>query len=233
MNQKLRISVFFLLVTFLLGGVSAQNEDEKTLGLEAKPAQEELSQPTTDFGKKVLEQHNLYRGIAGIPLMRWNPTIAASAQNWANRLKSYQNCNMQHSSNSLRSNIASFRYIGENLYWYYNSGGAQVSGQSGIDATDAWYSEIADFQYSARGVVCPKRGKRDQIGHFTQLMWDKSTHLGCGAASCGNSVVVVCQYGPGGNFNMRTNAPFSEEAAARLNSHPLNKKFGGLPRCDR
>ena len=124
--------------------------------------------------------------------------------------------------------------MGENLYWYWSSVPFEVTAQTAEEAVEAWYSEIRDFQYSRRGVVCPRRNEKGVIGHFTQVMWADSTAVGCAYATCGDgtSVVVVCNYGPAGNFNQRQNPPFGKAAAQRLDEHPINEEFGGLPSCD-
>lgn len=187
----------------------------------------------SSIDKAILDQHNYYRSIAGIPLMTWDKNIAASAQKWADKLKSSNGCRMEHSSHTYRKNVGGFSYIGENLYWAWSSASVSADAAAGKNAVDSWYAEIAYFQYSSKGVVCPRRGKKGAIGHFTQVMWDKSTRLGCGYAVCGGkSLVIVCQYGPGGNFNMHITPPFDAKAAEKLDKHPVNKKFGGLPRCD-
>ena len=203
-----------------------------------KPSSEHMKETRnsnlTEFNNAILKQHNFYRNIGGITPMKWSSKIEINAQKWANYLKKRNNCKMKHSSHGFRNNKGGYSYLGENLYWAWSSRAFEVNAQTGVKSVDSWYSEIADFKYSAKGVVCRLRGKRGMIGHFTQVMWEKSTSLGCAYATCGNgkSVVVVCQYGPGGNFNQRTNPPFSSQAADKLNKHKINRKYGGLPRCD-
>ncbi len=188
----------------------------------------------SSFNEAILKQHNFYRNIAGIKSLKWNKDLEALSSSWASTLKKSHDCKLQHSSKSYRSNATSFRYVGENLYGAWSSRAFTVGPEQGLKAVDNWYNEIRDFQYSKKGVVCAKRNQKQAIGHFTQVMWDKSTDVGCAYATCGagTSMVVVCNYGPAGNFNQRTNPPFNEEAARRLNEHPVNKNFGGLPRCD-
>jgi hypothetical protein len=36
-------------------------------------------------------------------------------------------------------------------------------------------------------------------GHFTQVVWRATTHVGCGTASCTGLVLWVCNYDPPGN----------------------------------
>ncbi|MDO9190699.1 MAG: CAP domain-containing protein [Sulfurimicrobium sp.] len=38
-------------------------------------------------------------------------------------------------------------------------------------------------------------------GHYTQLVWKKTTAVGCGMAVCGSrDQIWVCQYSPAGNW---------------------------------
>lgn len=187
-----------------------------------------------NFNKLVLDRHNYYRSIAGLSALQWSKVLEKNSAQWASSLKRNNRCRMKHSGKNFRSNKGGFSYIGENLAWRYYSGSLKIDKSTVNMSVDGWYNEIRDFQYSSRGIVCPKRGKKRATGHFTQLMWDKTTHLGCAAVSCNNDkeILLVCQYGPGGNFNIHRTPPFSPAAAKKLNAHPVNKKFGGLPSCD-
>jgi hypothetical protein len=186
------------------------------------------------FKTKILNRHNRLRSFGGLKKMKWNKKIAANAKKWAEKLKKTKNCNMMHSSSSSRKNVGGFSYLGENLYWSWGSSPSKVDANMAKKAVNSWYSEIRDFKYSKKGVICPKRNKKGMIGHFTQVMWDKSTSLGCAAAQCGGgkTTVVVCQYGPGGNFNQSVTPPFGPKARLKLHKHKYNKKYGGLPTCD-
>jgi len=75
---------------------------------------------------------------------------------------------------------------GQNLYMSYPppSGGA---------AADSWYSEIEDYDFNSGR---SKTGKA--VGHFTQLVWAGSTHVGVGRSSDGQW--VCANYRPAGNF---------------------------------
>ena len=211
---------YFLVLIAAMMALPWQNSETKSLS--ANDA----------FAKAILAKHNDYRSIAGIPVMSWNKGLAELSDRWAENLQKTNSCKMKHSSSSARKNVAGFSYVGENLYWYWSSNSRPVTTATAEKAVSSWYSEIKYFQYSERGVVCKQRGS-GAIGHFTQVMWDKSTSLGCGYAQCGGgtSVVVVCNYGPGGNFNIRNTPPFDAAAARKLNAHPINKAYGGLPFC--
>ena len=79
---------------------------------------------------------------------------------------------------------------GENIAW--SSGDL-----SGTDAVRLWVAEKADYDYNsnscAAGKVC---------GHYTQVVWRNSVHLGCAKVRCNNNrgTFIVCNYDPRGNI---------------------------------
>lgn len=187
-----------------------------------------------EFKSAILERHNYYRSLAGLKPMVWDESLQKLAEDWTEKLRTTKNCKMIHSPATLRRNVGGFNYIGENLYYYFSSESFSITKVHAEKSVLSWYEEIADFQYSPGGVLCPLRGGKGMIGHFTQVMWDTSTNLGCGYALCnGNKLVLIsCNYGPGGNFNQHNTPPFSPEAAKKLNAHEENRKYGGLPFCN-
>lgn len=68
----------------------------------------------------------------------------------------------------------------------------------------AWDDEKTDYTYSTKAcsAVC---------GHYTQVVWANSEYVGCAAHTCSSftglsssfngGTIVVCNYGPGGNYN--------------------------------
>lgn len=54
------------------------------------------------------------------------------------------------------------------------------------------YQEIKDFDFNT------KKGKG--TGHFTQIVWKKSTKLGCGVGKKGDKEYIVCRYVEAGNM---------------------------------
>jgi pathogenesis-related protein 1 len=185
-------------------------------------------------------RHNYFRAGAGLGLLEWDDALADFATEHAKYLRDSNYCSMRHSSSDQRKNIDGWGYVGENLYWYwtcpYGDGIALNDFPTkSQDSVDAWYEEIKFYQWSSQSFdACPMRNNDNgdaQVGHFTQLMWEGTTHLGCDYATCGssdNTMVIVCEYGPGGN--MQGEQAFSNEARSALNKWSENAQYGGLKR---
>lgn len=120
------------------------------------------------FAQEILQAHNFYRCLHGVPPLQWHAQVAHYAQAWVNR-------GVFEHSDSYNSPLGP---MGENLY-----GSSHLP--SGADAARAWYSESAGYAYGSDG----SRGS----GHFTAMIWKDARYLGCGRAR-GN---ISCNYWPG------------------------------------
>jgi uncharacterized protein YkwD len=114
---------------------------------------------------------------APVPPVSWSNEVATTAQAWADHLKDTASCGLMHAQGS---------GYGENL-----AGGTRLGAQA---AVKLWADEKDNYTYS------PKYDFATNTGHYTQLVWRKSTHIGCGSATCSNGSVVVCRYDPPGNY---------------------------------
>jgi pathogenesis-related protein 1 len=141
------------------------------------------------------EGHDYWRFRVGVPLASWHTGIAANAQAYAST------CPSSHSSAASRQNVAGFGYLGENIY-YHSSQSADP-----LDAVASWASERAKYDF---GTVTG--GTSAVVGHYTQIVWESSTAIGCGVGRCPGSwgTIVVCQYGPGGNYTGQAPYGWSE-----------------------
>jgi pathogenesis-related protein 1 len=125
--------------------------------------------------------HNCARRTAqprpspGLGDLRWDASVAGSAQGWANQ------CNFSHPGG---------HGYGENLAW------GTVGFYDAAALTRLWIDEYVHYNYSsntcAPGQMC---------GHYTQVVWRNSQRLGCGTQTCGGNFYLVCRYDPPGNFN--------------------------------
>jgi len=147
---------------------------------EGRPGRRGALDPTE--ARAMVQAHNRLRAELGLGPQRWSDPIAAYAQRWADHLAAKRRCRLEHR----RAN----RY-GENLASWGGSGALQ---QSVAKAVDQWATEkrIWNRSRTFSGASMP-------AGHYTQIIWRKSSQVGCGRAVCGDSVVVVCNYDPPGN----------------------------------
>jgi pathogenesis-related protein 1 len=140
----------------------------------------EGGQAPTPQMEEVRWLHNCIRRTAeprptpGLRDLRWNATVAASAQSWANQ------CNFSHPGG---------HPYGENLAM----GTANFYDLAAL--TMLWIDEYTDYNYAANScapnAVC---------GHYTQMVWRSTQRLGCGEQICGSNRYLVCRYDPPGNW---------------------------------
>lgn len=119
-----------------------------------------------------------YSGVwQPVPPVAWSDAVAATSQEWANHLRDAEDCGLEHARDT---------GYGENL-----AAGTNVGAER---AVEMWASEIEDYTYS------PEYTFSSGTGHYTQIVWRKTTHIGCASARCSRSTVVVCRYSPPGNY---------------------------------
>ena len=89
--------------------------------------------------------------------------------------------------------------FGENLYkiTYSREKPEVMDSFECKSAVDPWYNEIKDYNYKN---VKSRNGR--MIGHFTQVVWLDTTHLGCAKSYSEKSrtLYLVCNYDPPGNW---------------------------------
>jgi hypothetical protein len=123
--------------------------------------------------KEMLDLHNMYRCMAGVPALEWDDDLQKTAQSWADQKQ------MGHSTA-----LGAFKKYGENMQF-------ACPKSTPTDATDWWYDEIHKYTQSSPF----------QASHYTQMVWKGTTKVGCGkgpAPSCSGDA-WVCQFTPVGN----------------------------------
>jgi hypothetical protein len=147
--------------------------------------------------------HNYWRHRVGVGRLQWDAGLAATAQAWADNLAA--TCTFQHSFTP---------GLGENLY----ATSYTASVQDPAESVDAWACERKNYLWpetipNCTGPIEPPTPACSWVpatlcGHYTQVVWEGSTHVGCGVAidpTCsyfggGGFQVWVCNYSPPGNW---------------------------------
>jgi hypothetical protein len=202
--------------------VSSEPPPESLPTVETEPATEPATTTTTEpttattvstpslglstFESNILKLHNDAREKAGLQPLQYDKALAQKAQDWAEFLKSQEQCTLRHPINT-QEEIDMYipGNMGQNLYVGH---GYPVSPANAEAAVTGWYNECKDYSPPAPTEQIPKNF--DAVGHFTQLMWKDSKKLGCAIVDCpkqmtdsNNNVVeakgniIACNYDKG------------------------------------
>lgn len=131
----------------------------------------------------VLRMHNNARAAVGVKPLQWDNTLAAYAQDWANQLA--RSSTFRHRNGS----VLQSKDYGENLA-AHSSRGSHL--QNGIQL---WINEKRFYNGGAVG-------GDGRVLHYTQMIWDRTTKVGCGRAYDARNryYIIVCNYNPAGNI---------------------------------
>ncbi|KAI1842889.1 hypothetical protein JX265_012018 [Neoarthrinium moseri] len=147
----------------------------------APPAATTSAPPSTGLTQdqqNALDAHNSARSEIGSAALVWDSSLAADAQAWAEHLVSVGS--LTHSDVSGQ---------GENLYMGYDSTPL-------VSAANGWIAEKSSYNGEAISST-----NYMSFGHYTQVVWGSTTHVGMGSASdSSGAVYVVARYSPPGNM---------------------------------
>ena len=144
--------------------------------------------PSNAIEARLLAAHNVERARAGVPPLRWADNLEAEARVWARQLIA---------SNRFAHDPALHGH-GENLWTGW--GGRVWTPEEMIGE---WIAEKADYRHGAFPNVS-RTGAWSDVGHYTQLIWRDTTHVGCAVETRGDRSVLACRYAPPGNIDGRT-----------------------------
>ena len=148
----------------------------------------------------VLLAHNQERRLVGNQDLTWDYDLEEFAADWASTL-SLRGSGLSHRPNN--------KY-GENCYW---SSTSYVNPDAAILA----FNEERDI-YSYGPVSNQNYGV---TGHYTQVVWYRTTKVGCAAVSGNSGTFVVCNYSPPGNLigDYPYNIANVKSTPSRVDSH--------------
>lgn len=128
-----------------------------------------------DFKREILATHNDYRAKHGVPALQWSNECEKNAQACADQCEARSRLQHSHHRESGQ---------GQNAFM-------AMPAKTGAEACASWYSEIKQYNFGAN------RGSG--TGHFTQVVWKDTTHMGAARSKSGH--YIVGNYSPAGNLN--------------------------------
>ena len=138
----------------------------------------------------MLDMHNDEREAIGIAPVTWDAALATQALTYAQELARL--ATFQHSSKASRATPQ-----GENL-WMGSRGAFTYE-----EMSDAWIREKRFYRPHPVTESSTTGDWRD-VGHYTQMVWQGTTAIGCAVASNDRNDYLVCRYSPPGNIYGQT-----------------------------
>ncbi len=139
--------------------------------------------PQPDEAARILAAHNAARASLGLDPLRWNATLAAQAEQWAEQVARVDR---------LHHGLGSGSGQGENL-WMGTRERFTVEEMVG-----RWVAEKQLFRHG-RFPHNSLTGDWAAVGHYTQIVWRRTREVGCSLARGVRNDVLVCRYHEAGN----------------------------------
>ena len=142
--------------------------------------------PEPDVKEQILASHNAERARRGVGPLRWNDNLALGAQKWSEYLA--RSGKFEHSPD-----LPGRPQLGENIW------GGSPGRFTPDKMVGAWIAEKRHFKLG----LFPSNsatGRVQDVTHYTQLVWRRTTDVGCGIARGESEEILVCRYSAPGNI---------------------------------
>lgn len=134
----------------------------------------------------MLAGHNAARRAARIGPLVWDDALARDAAAYARTLA--RTGRFEHSPR-----VPGAVPQGENL-WMGTRGAFTFS-----EMVQGWVDERRFFR-RGRFPNVSRTGRPGDVGHYTQIIWSRTSRVGCALAANRANEYLVCRYSPAGNF---------------------------------
>jgi len=139
--------------------------------------------------------------VPNLPQLRWDSGLARKAQDWADTLACRPEKSFDHGD------------TGENIAWVTSVTNSDLATKLEVeDLMEQMWTEIRFVRNDQlRNFGNGKNSDGQTYGHFSQMAWGKTTHVGCGInlrkRGEETALITVCRYFPKGN---KQNQPIIE-----------------------
>lgn len=146
------------------------------------------SRPSNATERRLLDAHNAERRRARTLPLIWDDRLEAEARAWAHELLR---------TGEFRHDPAPHGH-GENLWtgWSGTIGRTWTPEQM----VGEWIAEKRFYRHAVFPNVS-RTGDWTAVGHYTQIVWRGTTHVGCAVVREGERTVLACRYSPPGNID--------------------------------
>jgi len=179
--------------------------------------------------KKLLQAHNIARSLhKKTNPLTWDATLQRHAEEYAMKLARMNGQNkplyFEHDSKELEKYDE-----GENLLYDLKETQWGIKDYTSCMSPVLWYNEITEFDWNKLNQNYNVFPIPTHLGHFTAMVWRRTTKVGCGAAynniidrwgGPNHQLFVVCRYQEPGNVLFE----FPENVY-----RTKNKQLSGLP----
>lgn len=175
---------------------------------------------TINEGKNILAAQNRYRAEVNVSPLNWSENLSAQAQKCADY------------------NAANFLPLGQHKHCRTPGFGQNIAFSTSnlhLDVTQmvgAWGNEKRNF-LNGRYPSVSATGSPDAVSHYTQMIWQNTSEVGCGEANASGYDILVCDYSPQGNIDgAEVYYPQPPQVVAVNESNPyknLRTDYSGMP----
>lgn len=193
-------------------------------------------QMNDDLRLQLLNEHNKFRNIIALGLDSRRGNSAASnmqALSYSKELEFVAQCwaNACEYANDMCRITPNFPNVGQNVYEKYGKS-MYNDHRYYLLAVRFWFDQIENIN---RSLIDSYHNEYEvYYKEFSQMMWAKTTHVGCGALANSklkkmNLIIVVCNYSPAGNIFREPMYKRGRPASECPPGFPANaSKFQGL-----
>ncbi len=141
----------------------------------------------------MLDAHNAARAAVKVPPLTWDEALSRDAASYARDLA--RSGKFEHAKQP-RGPAAQ----GENL-WKGTRSAYRYEEMAGH-----WVAEKRDYLNRPIPNISAT-GRFVDVGHYAQIIWSRTTRIGCALASNAREDVLVCRYSPAGNVMRQVALP--------------------------